>query len=1626
MKTFQRSIAMLLAVLMLTGLLPIGVFSQDLQTALIETLSAHNDVIESDPIPFPDVLKLGEPKNVYLNAEEVHTLQFTPDSDGYYAFYSEGGFDTCANLYKGDGFLDLSDDEGEENNFYMQQKLTAGVTYSLKVNFYNPEESGAFIVAVIKKATPTAMNFSVDNVKKVAVGADDYSLFVNFGPENAATEEITVTIANEDILSVDALYYEYYEKACAEVALFPKAVGTTTVTATTASGLSNTFEVTVLPAEAYTPGETKHITVPADTWGYTVLYNVPEDGFYRAECFNYPEETGWETTFVCTQTGNRVYSKGYNQFELQAGTYYCCVRLVRDPGMDTSLDFSVKKLVPATSVKIINSVLNGEVDDTLNIYFEYAPENAIYESFTLTSDNPAVAVPEEDADYLHLLSPGTANITITSETGLTDTVAITVNALPSAEHISLNHEGVDAYVGFPLDLEVFRFPEGSAYEEITWSVDDPTAAVIRVDENDSERAVYTFTKPGLYTVTATNESGLRAGCTVTVKSVCEFSDSTPLQLSFYNCQSEMAKFTVAETGWYRIYSDEILTNDLYLTVFNENFEEIFCSDGIPAADCYFEKGKTYYVEIQLYLDEKTDFTMKTKALVPATSFSLSTDSVTGNVLSFFDLEAIFAPENAARENVYFEIEDSEIAVTEYLGTFKTRIWFYKVGTTTLTATTASGMSATATVTVTEPDALTLDQKKTIRISPDQSCTLRFIPQSSGFYAFSFQSDEWTEVGVYDDHFNQICYFSGTDEKDQVPMTAGTVYYVSFTQNDAKEPHDCDVTVSVPPAPTTIEFDAGESIANYVDTELYLDYTFGPNGCYPESTTLTTDNPAVVSILSDSRIYLESAGTAKVTITSESGLTDTITVISHEIPTLPFNTQTAVNLVQATEYTRIAKIFFKPAEDGEYALHLTGSTETRYTVESDNFYDEIPYRTAVANFVLSKDQTYLITFQAYAPTSVLDLKMTKSVALEKLELTSYPERMDYIDGFDYFDYTGLTLTGTLVGGRRVTWKSEGDSDGYLGGYYIDINNAYDEHDEYKKTTVTCNGKTVEFSFRIHENRVDRLELVQGTAISCIENRNGYKQSGWYYYNITRPADAIVKVHYKDGSSKTVSLLDDVDYHYRLEWDSNQYDKHWTVGTNQSTIYYLDKEINLPITVHPSPVESIEYLGDTFEITEHSNGYYDSEGTYFYYTGFANAAKIQINYKDGTTKTLSLIDDNKYTSEFDFDTYQQKDPWLSGNTYYIHVDYYGASCKIPVTIIENHVDRLELLSAPTAVYYYGDINYGWTNKEGYHLSSPYNLEGLSFRIHYDNGTHKDVFHTDLTDDNYYNGMELEVSPVDMGTQIVGSVPITLTFMGKTLSYSVSLVESPVASLEVVELPAGLKEDDFCYPNFMGTKIKINYKNGTHKTVTFTEENTTVSSGETPSLYLDTDDICMEIAFDYAKDSWAAELYGVSVKLDVPHSGKKDVKKLELLEFKLGFKGSRLLVTYEDGSTEEITLGKAHENYSTNDFLYGFVEIPGGFAYFDWEIYTDARSYAVLTIYSSEMIIPLSQIAGQLLGDLDENGAVDEDDAIYLLYHVYFPEAFPITRDADYDKNGRVDLEDAFYLLYHVSFPHSYPLN
>ena len=68
---------------------------------------------------------------------------------------------------------------------------------------------------------------------------------------------------------------------------------------------------------------------------------------------------------------------------------------------------------------------------------------------------------------------------------------------------------------------------------------------------------------------------------------------------------------------------------------------------------------------------------------------------------------------------------------------------------------------------------------------------------------------------------------------------------------------------------------------------------------------------------------------------------------------------------------------------------------------------------------------------------------------------------------------------------------------------------------------------------------------------------------------------------------------------------------------------------------------------------------------------------------------------------------------------------------------------------------------------------------------------------------------------------------------------------------------------------------------------------------------------------------------------------------------------------------------------------------------------------------------EITVLIKGEIDGNGIIDSDDAIYILRNTLFASLYPVVVEDDVDGNGKYDSDDAIHLLRYTLFPSMYPL-
>ena len=78
------------------------------------------------------------------------------------------------------------------------------------------------------------------------------------------------------------------------------------------------------------------------------------------------------------------------------------------------------------------------------------------------------------------------------------------------------------------------------------------------------------------------------------------------------------------------------------------------------------------------------------------------------------------------------------------------------------------------------------------------------------------------------------------------------------------------------------------------------------------------------------------------------------------------------------------------------------------------------------------------------------------------------------------------------------------------------------------------------------------------------------------------------------------------------------------------------------------------------------------------------------------------------------------------------------------------------------------------------------------------------------------------------------------------------------------------------------------------------------------------------------------------------------------------------------------------------------------------------------SSALIVRTLEQPQYTPGDIDGVEGVTDADAVYLLYHTFLSDIYPVNQDCDFNGDGEVNDKDAVYLLYHTFLPDLYPIN
>lgn len=423
---------------------------------------------------------------------------------------------------------------------------------------------------------------------------------------------------------------------------------------------------------------------------------------------------------------------------------------------------------------------------------------------------------------------------------------------------------------------------------------------------------------------------------------------------------------------------------------------------------------------------------------------------------------------------------------------------------------------------------------------------------------------------------------------------------------------------------------------------------------------------------------------------------------------------------------------------------------------------------------------------------------------------------YYDDYDYYpimeNENGDRIDGDMIG----FWDNQYDEPWQIGGE----NNYY---------YIECFGYKEIVDIDVLENPVDSVEFnnVDNVAITpdsyYLDAFADYDEDGNPFVNF-KPyyhreyiiscfdENSQIIVNYKNGESKNFDFNfvegENVFEPYYTSYFMAQDGEKIRLNKFFGEINDNDGELQFDITVFGKTLElDATFVEDDVDYIEYTpaNPVEFMEGDdYYYYVREGDV--VTINYTDGTSKTYTAVYDELFGETAFYDEngelcpeYRIIDtkeivPWEVGKDNYLFFVIGSDYCKIPVEIIANPVDYIELsFDEPIEIF---ENDNGYWEDDFFYYNMPDISSGI-LTVYYTDGTSKDFEHQVIYNENtdsYYSGFVAEDGEIisddewqfsnrqwDDHWQVGSDNYFYIEYKNRECAVQVTIVESPVDYLE-----------------------------------------------------------------------------------------------------------------------------------------------------------------------------------------------------------------------------------------------------
>ena len=326
------------------------------------------------------------------------------------------------------------------------------------------------------------------------------------------------------------------------------------------------------------------------------------------------------------------------------------------------------------------------------------------------------------------------------------------------------------------------------------------------------------------------------------------------------------------------------------------------------------------------------------------------------------------------------------------------------------------------------------------------------------------------------------------------------------------------------------------------------------------------------------------------------------------------------------------------------------------------------------------------------------------------------------------------------------------------------------------------------------------------------------------------------------------------------------------------------------------------------------------------------------------------------------------------------------------------------------------------EIYYVLNVFDYSGLTIKINYKDGTSETVTLDTSRYGSIINGYSAYVK-ADFRMESPGKAEGCVEYLGEYGYFEFDILASEIESLELKNTPPF---DYNYYPDFTGSEIVVNYKDGTSKTVEVTDENTRFYmddystalvtmveiDGAEAKLYLFDGDVT-EYRVEFIDKSYHTA--------PAEYANNPSVDGVDITNITENGLGMNIHLTYNDGTTETLTVTEHYSYYVGHNLTYNFGRTERGFVWYELNrnayYEEDDKQYSyIVYLMGYKVKIDIEQVGGDANGD----GKLTTDDAVYLAYAIMFDDdRYPVRIHSDFDGDGYFDETDAIHLLYYVMF-------